>query len=327
MIDQLQSSSVFRDFVSNYTCRWRNLEEVLYPGTSLNMDTLAHLSRMPALTRLEFMASTASGPCNSPLIFSGLHHMRLHSPSFPSISSLLSRILLPTIISFTALIASRRRPSKQDFSSFLMSLQTSNAGHSMESLVLDNSELLTSSSSPIFDQGDVSLDLEDLRPCMIFTSLRSIDIIFWCNNVGLTDSGMLELATAWPRLENLKINSDWGWRTSGGITPNGLLQLLQTCRLLSQIALAIDTRGYTESPLSPASLGVTFPRALSIDVLDSVIEVESVPAIAAFFTGITLCSKLSLCFWQGWRMPERADCLVYTVRWGDIYRIVEDVRS
>ena len=315
---------MFRDFVSSYISCWRNLEEVLCPETSLNMDALAHLSRMPALTRLEFMASTASGPCNSPLIFSGLHHMRLHSPSFPSISSLLSRILLPTIISFTALISSCRHPSKQDFS-FLTSLQTSNAGHSIESLVLYNYKLLTSSPDQILDQGDVSLDLEDLRPCMALTSLRRIDISLWCNNVGLTDSGLLELATAWPRLEDLKINSDRGWCTSGGITPNGLLQLLQTCRSLSQVALAIDTRGYTESPPSPASPGVTFPRALSIDVLDSVIEVESVPAIAAFFTGITLFSKLSLHFWH--EMFERADYLVYTIRWDDVYRIVKDVRS
>ena len=324
-INQLRPSSVFRDFVSSYIRCWRNLEEVLCPGTSLNMDTLVHLSRMPALTRLEFITSTTSGPCDLLAIFSGLHHMRLHSPSFPSISSLLLRIRLPTIIDFIALIASC--PSRQDLSSFLTSLQTFDVGHSMERLTLYNSEVLTLSRDQILDPGDVLLDLEDLRPCMAFTNLRSIDINFWCNNVGLTESGLLELATAWPRLEELGINSDWGWHTSGGITPNGLLQLLQTCRSLSQIALAVDTRGYTESPPSPTSLGVTFPSTLSINVLDSIIETESVPAISAFFTGIALCSKLYLRFWQGGEMLERADCLVYTVRWNDVYRIVEDVRS
>ncbi|KAF8550070.1 hypothetical protein OG21DRAFT_1514486 [Imleria badia] len=112
------------------------------------------------------------------------------------------------------------------------------------------------------------------------------------------DSELLALALAWPHLEDLLINLSWGWSTLGGITPNGLLQLLQKCPSLAWITLAIDTRGYTELPPSGllASLGLTSPRTIYLDVLDSVIQAESVPAVAAFL-GCTPCSTFSFTAW------------------------------
>ena len=65
-----------------------------------------------------------------------------------------------------------------------------------------------------------------------------------------------------------------------GITaPNGLLQLWRTCRSLRDITLAMDTRLYRVPFI------VCIPWIdLSIDVVDSFIEAESVPAITAFFS-------------------------------------------
>lgn len=75
-------------------------------------------------------------------------------------------------------------------------------------------------------------------------------------------------------------------------SPNGLLQLLgQTCRSLSEIALAIDTRGYTDFRESLTSLGLTLPSSFSINVLGSLIEEESVPA--AFLATIAPCLEFS----------------------------------
>ena len=74
-----------------------------------------------------------------------------------------------------------------------------------------------------------------------------------------------------------------GRNTRGGITPDELVQLLQTCRSLRAIAIVIDTRGYTEiPPTSPAlvSIGLTSPAAFRINVLDPIIEADSMPLIA-----------------------------------------------
>ncbi|KAF8431608.1 hypothetical protein L210DRAFT_2908794 [Boletus edulis BED1] len=129
------------------------------------------------------------------------------------------------------------------------------------------------------------LNFEDLQPCMAFSNLRFMDVdIGW--NVGLTDGDLLTLTTAWPSLEGFSINAEWGWGVaSGGITPSGLLQVLRTCRSLNSVSLQMDTRGYNESP-PPESPGLTPLRPLSICVVDSVLDAESIPAMAAFFAGI-----------------------------------------
>jgi len=172
-----------------------------------------------------------------------------------------------------------------------------------------------------------TLGLDDLRPCMAFSNLRHMELNIECN-VDLIDGQVLTLASAWPKLEHLLINADWGWDSLGGITLGELVQLLQTCRSLRGFALAIDTQGYTESHPSqaPASLGLTFPPEFSIDVVDSIIEAESVSAVATFFSGIATCIESDFCFraWNGEPMTRFPDCEVYIDRWDDVYYRVDD---
>ena len=114
---------------------------------------------------------------------------------------------------------------------------------------------------------------------------------------------------------------------SGGITPGGLVQLLGMCQSLTSLALRLDTRGYTEVPQSHAfaSLGWTFPPEISIDVLDSAIQAESVSAVATFFCGLTTCYKS--CFeFIGWNtpvmdVPNEDD---YGERWDEVICRVDD---
>ncbi|KAF8417527.1 hypothetical protein L210DRAFT_2472945 [Boletus edulis BED1] len=100
-------------------------------------------------------------------------------------------------------------------------------------------------------------------------------------------------------LGGLSINLDPGWNANrGGVTPNGLLQLLEACPSLSFATLVIDTRGYTEPPRSEESLGLISPHPFTIDVLDSVIEADTLPAMAAFFAGIVSCHTFRRNYWQ-----------------------------
>ena len=265
----------------SHICHWRNLQSMVCPRVALSMDALAHLSRMPEMTELSFMLSaTLPDPItlpDSPPFFSNLQKLTLLSTSLDPISRLLSRIRLPVITEFAATIESK--PSKQDLCSFLVGVQNSGAGHTVENLCLG--QTCHTSHSPVV----LLLGPEDLGPCMAFTSLRDVQFnIGW--DVSLTDNELLALASAWPHLESIAINVEWGWNTRGGITLRGLVQLLQTCRSLYHVSLVIDTRGYSEWHQSPDSPELTLPFALHINVLDSIIEEESVPAIGAFFAGI-----------------------------------------
>ncbi|KAF8125164.1 hypothetical protein EV363DRAFT_1176649 [Boletus edulis] len=303
----------FGEMVSSWICRWRNLHTVDCPNTSLDMDALTHLSRMPALTQLAFRQIITLPNCTSPLLFSNLSTLELHPTFFSLIPQLLSRLLLPAIKNLDLTIDSC--PSRQELSSFFAAVRTSNADYTIERLSLRES----SSSGGIFDEESPLLSLADLRPCTAFINLHRIHIdIGW--DVGLTDNDLLALALSWPNLENLAINEDWGWNTvDDGITPNGLLQILQTCPSLSLVAIAMDTRGYTELP--PATLGFTLPSHFSIDVLDSVIEEESVPAVAAFFTAMNPSPDVSFNAWSGIDMIKPPDWEVYKDRWHEVCRL------
>ena len=68
----------------------------------------------------------------------------------------------------------------------------------------------------------VLLYLEDLWPFMAFSNLHHLELNVECN-MYLTDNDLLTLASAWPRLESLQINSDRGWKLQCGITPGGLV--------------------------------------------------------------------------------------------------------
>ena len=296
--------------------RWQNLQTVDCPRISFAADALVHLSERPALTRLTFMLSTTLlnqiASSNSPLVFSVLRHLTSNSKCLYHISRCLPLIRLPVITDFVAAIG--YCPSRQELSLFFASVDRC-AGRTIQKLRLTES-LSVFKSHPEPERASFSLGLDDLRPCTAFGNLLRIELGIACN-VGLTDHDLLEMAPAWPRLECLSINPlwGWGWDTPGGISPDGLLQLLRTCQSLCQIALVLDTRGFTEFVGSPASLGLTFPTHFSVDILDSVIEAESVPAVVAFLAGMGPSTQFTFRAWDGLSMMSPPNVWDYQDRW------------
>ena len=148
-------------------------------------------------------------------------------------SRLLAYIQLPSLMDLTVETSDCPPGSVR---SFLEAVQTACITHSIMSLKF---------SQYSGTLGDI-LSFDDLRPMMAFRNLCLIDIdVFW--NVDLTGDGLLELTSTWSYLEHLCINEYWGWGADG-ITLDGLVQLLQACRSLGRLCLAIDTRGYTQVP-------------------------------------------------------------------------------
>ena len=310
--------ATFNKSCSDCICQWHNLQTVICPRITLDADALEHLSRMPGLTRLHFAPGATSPDFNSPLWFSNLRHLILRCISWKCLLQLLSHIRLPAITEFCASV--HIWPSRPHLSFLLTSVQASGAGDTIQVLRLLHNW------SPVARSQGLLLGLDDLRPCMKFTNLRHINIdIGW--DVGLSDRDVLSLASAWPHLEKFHINFAWGWNTLRGITPNALLQLLRTCRSLHLVALALDTRGYTVFPQSQENLGLVLTHAFSINVLDSAIEAESVPALAALFAGIAACPKFSLSSWDGYNMKWSAGGGVYKGRWENVYRQAKDASS
>ena len=315
----VQPDVAFSKLISNCICRWRNLQWVACREITLDADALIHLSHTD-ITQLFFTLSTTLPVSDSSLVFSNLHNLTVQSESLESISRLLYQARLPAIMDFGAFI--HNCPVRSDLTSFLAGVPTSNASHTLETLQLKHSDHLfgiglRSEARPLM--------FEDLQPCMVFRNLRNVELdIAW--NVGLTDFQVLTLASAWPKLEDLKINEQWGWgwnSRAGGITPGGLIQLLETCRSLRRICLRLDTQGYIAVPTGqvPASIGLMLPNLYSINALDSPIEAESVIAMATFFCGIAACSQADFTFfcWGEIPMTDFPNWQEYEKRWDHVY--------
>ena len=319
----LDHGSWFSKIEPDCMCRWPDLCSVICPRVILNVDDLVHLSHMPALTQLEFVPSDSFPASHPLLVFPNLHDLTLRCESSSLISRLLFRTRLLAITNFEVNIL--ECPSKQELSSLLASVQASCAVLTIQSL-----RLICYPPLPRSVDGREArlLDLEYLRPCMAFSDLRCLTLdMEW--NVDLSDSEVLALGLAWPKLEKLLINEHWGWNSEGGITPGGLLGLWETCRSLNEIAVSFDTRGYTQVYVYPSEalrnpeLGP--PPHLSIHVLDSAIEEESVDAIIEFFcnNATRWKSGLSLCVWD---LQTRSTMEYWEyARWDDISRQVNSV--
>ena len=306
----------------NYITRWENLCSVTCSRVILDMADLVHLSRIPALTNLEFALGAALPTPTPLLVFFKLCFLTLHAESLAPISQLLCQVQLPTLMSLSAKIVNC--PSDQDLTSFLSGIPTSNTGHTMERLRLDQSRRHFGDVRRL----DLSLGFEDLRPCMALSNLREMELDIACN-VDLTDTQILTLASAWPKLQRLVINERWSWNMSGGITPGGLVQLLEMCHSLTWVSLRLDTRGYTKVLPSHAftNSGWVFPPEFSIQVLDSAIQAESVSAVAAFFCDLATCYKSYFGF-IGWTTPmmDVPNRFNYQERWNEVHRRIGDAR-
>lgn len=307
--------------ISSLVSRWTSLQVLYCPYITLNVDAIFHLSCTPSLTNLSFALNTEIADriasSRSTLLFSGLRDLEISSQTLASISTLLPHTRLPSIESFTVYIDCC--PSKYTLKSCLTALQKVCTPQSLVSLKL----IQTRSPSAInLGSERYQLSLEDIQPCMSFGYLRRLDInTAW--TVNLTDNDVLYLASAWPHLEYLMINEEWGWRTEGGVTPGGLLRLLERLQSLRHFCLAMDTRDY--AGIAPAlastrTAGFTPRVPFTVNVADSDIQPESVEALAAFFGGIMQQHiNVSSYYWCTTTMADRLDSDISKRLWEDVF--------
>ncbi|EIW85670.1 hypothetical protein CONPUDRAFT_142143 [Coniophora puteana RWD-64-598 SS2] len=110
-----------------------------------------------------------------------------------------------------------------------------------------------------------------LQPALVFTQLESV-ILSTSRPISLTDSELVTLADAWPKLRSLAINPNYGWMSPSGLTISGLAAALDRWPELQYLALAINAR---ETSTSTSCADVSLcqrgaPASLKdLDLLDS----------------------------------------------------------
>ncbi|KAF8132933.1 hypothetical protein EV363DRAFT_1163223 [Boletus edulis] len=79
---------------------------------------------------------------------------------------------------------------------------------------------------------------------------------------------------------------------------------------------------YTESLRSEESIGLTPRRPFTISVLNSIIEVESVPAMATFFASISPHTDFHIDATRSTSAVTAPSWDVYRTHWWDVHRHV-----
>jgi hypothetical protein len=85
---------------------------------------------------------------------------------------------------------------------------------------------------------DASISATIFRPIYAFRNLR--EFYFEIEEVRLHDDTIMQMAEAWPLLEDLVILGEFSTSSPHYITPNGLVSLLKHCPRLSSIRIAMD---------------------------------------------------------------------------------------
>ena len=102
--------------------------------------------------------------------FSDLRDVTLRSKSLVLVQELLTLIRLPIIADLAAMV--ENIPSREEFSPFLVCMQTSSIGHIFQGLQLYQWTPFLG----LRGEGSPKLGLEDLRPCMALSN-RCLDLI------------------------------------------------------------------------------------------------------------------------------------------------------
>ncbi|KAF8548445.1 hypothetical protein OG21DRAFT_761611 [Imleria badia] len=287
---------LFDTIICSHIRRQTNLREFRCRGVIFDADTISHVSRISSLTSLSFTLipdeSDWTLSSGSASVFSTLTHLEMGAQSLGLIIGLLSCTRLPAVedlnVTFYAC------PSKEVFKSYITTIRNTCSSDSLATVKIRGiqpSRIL----GGVPSESGHRLTLDDFRPCMAFVNSRHVYInLQW--SVGLTDSDLLALASAWPHIHSLVINDQWGWRTTGGITLQGLLQLLQKRGSLVELCIAIHTDSFVNLPHGFETGSLLLPSLLTLNLADSRLRSADVPALADVFLKL----GMSACTFSGW---------------------------
>lgn len=321
---QVANDAAFGETVYRHLCCLKNLQVVDCLDVPMPANVIPRLSRISTLTRLSFTLNTQSPlpitPPSSALVFSRLVYLEIISELLESVTSLITHMRLP--VTQVLIVPFPSCPSKETVKSYLTTVRNISSPKSLMDLRLLN--LRSSATHDLASIGHVPhgyrLELDDIRPCMAFSNLRAVHInVEW--SIDLTDNDLLDLVSTWPNIEHILINDQWGWRTAHGISVDGLLQVLQKCRSLWELCIAIDTQNSGLAIKESSSRGggdVDFDfssrRQLWLNVADSAIRPEAVPALGVALSVLGLAYDRFLA-WSGSEMKDIPGATKFRTLW------------
>jgi len=128
------------------------------------------------------------------------------------------------------------------------------------------------------------LDMSVLSPYIPLRNLRILDIETHYSPA-LTDGDLVEMAKAWPCLEQLHLVKESGWQLPTGLTLQGIVSLIQYCPRLESFSLVFDAsvnHMLSCVPRRPDGTVIQNERVRYMDVCNS--PIASPTHVAAFLS-------------------------------------------
>ncbi|KAF9218806.1 hypothetical protein BS17DRAFT_790701 [Gyrodon lividus] len=299
------------DALSTSICQWNDLKQVACDDVSL--PAMEHLSQ----TGLESLTAYASDRMSSfshsngrGTSFSCLQHLHLYAEQLSNATSSFKGLyLVLKEFRLDLFDAEEVLSSSSSLGNFFATL----ADHCSQCTL---TELDLCIIHPELPFSAAVTTLRDIRPLLSFRNLRVVRFE-GLTTLSFDDSDITELASAWPRIEELSLSIYVNHALASLPTFHSLIHLIQTCPALRALSLVVDTTEVSESFLRAVGHGIYSDILEELRLGNSPIRS---PAIVAYAlqTCYPSLKFIDLSVWNKEplnRLPRR---FWYEERWGTV---------
>ncbi|KAJ8593610.1 hypothetical protein M405DRAFT_785777 [Rhizopogon salebrosus TDB-379] len=283
---------------------------------SVSNAAILHLSNLPSLRKLYV------GLCSTPIDADAQNLLR--HPAFPALHTLDVRCntLAPLDTFFDTFSLAPK----------ILCIRVIDGWHSTEHLPASMSRISNACAHSALEHleivddefginFDASIGAAVFQPIYAFRNLR----IFHFEvepDVLLHDGTLMQMAEAWPLLEDLAILGALSTSSHQHVTPNGLVSLLQRCPRLSSIRISMDWSAVDRPDVSPnIPYGGFAHKALTCADFGSS-KIRQAVGVAAFMSAIA--PKLrTITGWDSESHYEHDDYKIYSSRWKAVDDLVK----
>ncbi|KAG1822632.1 uncharacterized protein BJ212DRAFT_817455 [Suillus subaureus] len=271
--------AMLSDFV---TC-WDDLE-ILETG-AVNVQALQHLASLKKLRELKILVpedySLDLDPTSTFSVMFSLDKFSITAAS----PELLLAFLVPLQISARSGHLTVDKASDVFYLDRLLSSLTEHFNPNvLESLNVEVDHPTDPTNHALFE-----LTASAFRNIRGFTKLTNLDLSSM--HVSITDGEVLDLVSAWPKIEHLYLDTAWDWGVAHlKVTFHGLAGILERCPDLRSIGVNLDTSALHDSPayVDHRYIGITREKVTKLNVGSA--ECDDVEAIGNFLAG--MCPNL-----------------------------------
>lgn len=219
---------ILKDIISS----WGRLRTLDIPLTFITASSLPHVALLPYLEKMTVeLMEPVSFPCLEGPVFPALRHLLVEQSTLSACHKFLQMSQSWTLETVDVMTKVGHSDSEKNMRAFFQALQSHVSHDNFIRISIASRDTPNTSNNHI-------LDIATLAPLLALPHLEEF-AIYTHHPFNLGDHDLGKVAKAWPKLRELFLGRH-GWGEPSSITPKGLASLINQCRHISMLSLAID---------------------------------------------------------------------------------------